>query len=781
MSAEDPTILAQLTLTVDDNVATTSFEILGFENNQTLNATFDATTSGVNNTDVPINVIAVFNEGASNTAYSHEITGTSIEYIDSKIKFIDVGESTIVFTASGNADLKFTLTFNVVAFSEEGVLSKGINITEAVNTVTSKHQIWNTANLARDWNLKTVDKSHGGSKVVEYGEEDGKMIFEGHATAANFNKAVNIAWNKVHIDSLIKSFKFLVHSHNDDRVLESTSFRVLAIKLGETNQVDELIGWTTVANRWKQKEIPFEVSLDASSYQGEDIILVVEQTGGVQNNGNWPKNSDSGAGAYLHLKGLELSETETPELSSLYTHRLYAMTDDKFELAEKWVANSYFYNKNFSNYFGGAYDSEGVYQPLEVHYTGAVEGAVGLNLRTTSIYINNSSSENPMFYPWGLFPALNNSHQNNDVLFELIETDVVSLTDNLLLPLKEGTAKLIVKVKAYNSDTEYIEFPVSIKIEEVETGGGEEPIDEPKTVWNNKGEILEDWQITEGSSIDAGVGEGVDLKVEGAIPGWSSIAYSVEITPEISILEFGSRVFVRDGETYPHFFVKVNGEIVRAIGATDDYVYVESDEIILTKYDLSSFIGQTVQIEIGIDRGTHAVITNISLNPFPTFVWDGKAAIAEDWTLTEGSNIDAGVGEGYDLVVGHSEGWSSIEKDVAIIGGHEIFSFGSRVFHRDGETYPKFVVKVNGTIIKAEGSLEDYVYVDTDEVQTHLYNLSAYAGQVVTIELGITTGTHAVITKISLSKLPTYEWDGKVAIAEGWTLTEGSNIDAGVG
>lgn len=750
MSAEDPTILQVLTITVESNVQTTSFGFKGLTNNSSLTATFDSSGGNVSKTDIPIELVPMFNEGASNLNYTSEVQGSSIVVENNAIKYVGLGESTVVFTASGNPELTFTLQFNVVEFDEANKVITGINKTEVVNTVASNHTIWNNGALARDWNLKTVNKSHGGSKIAEYGEAgDGKMIFEGHSTTANFMQAINIAWNKILVPADINTFVFNVRSHDDDRILESTNFRVLAISVGESPITEELIGWTTVASRHKQNPTPFTIKLDISKYQGQEVVLVIEQTGSLQNNGNWVKNSDSGAGAYLHLNGLSLSTELAPTVESHYSNRLYALTDENHLLSAGWKANVYAFNKNYSWNYGGAF-VEGVYQPLTIQFKDKLTEPKDLQLSTVSMFINNSFAGNPSFYAWGLFPALNNSHLANDVRFELEPTAIVSLTDNKLTPLAEGSATLNVYFKAFGSEVEEVKFVVNVLVEEIIDGGGEPPVEEPKTVWANKAEILEDWQLTPGSEIDAGVGEGVDLKVTGTVPGWSSITLTRTITADTSLFEFGSRVFHRDGETYPHFFVKVNDVIVRALGAVEDYVYVDTDLVQVHRYDLRAYVGQEVAIQIGIDRGTHAVITNIGMLPFPSLVFDGKVQIAEGWTLTEGSNMDAGVGEGFDLVVGSGEGWSSITRSMEITSYWHIFEFGARVFVRSGETYPKFVLKINGTIIRAQSAVEDWVYIESDSPIFNQYDLSAYIGQTVTVELGITTGTHAVVTKIEL-------------------------------
>ncbi len=780
VSVDNPLVSVEYKLTVDTNVPTTIFELVGLSHTQKITATYDSNNKF---TDKEFRLVAKFNENASNQEYTYQVEGTSVKVENGKISFIGIGEAKVTFVAAGNQDLVIEVDFDVVEYDEANVIVKGLNKTAAENSLPSSNKIWNNGALAREWTLLNVDSSHGGSKIAEYGEaNDGKMIFEGHATKSNLGSAINMGWIKLLLDDNDNSFLLQVRSHDDDRVLESSNFRVLLVDLANDNEVVELIGWTTVASRLKQKNEWYHVALDISDYQGKEVILVIEQTGSVQNNGNWPKNSDSAAGAYLHLRGLGLSDMVAPSLEELYTHRLYARTNDQFEVATDWVANSYYYNKNFSNYFGGAFKDE-EYQPLVLTYVGKEEDLTALSLLTTSIFIDNGKELNPMFYPWGLYPALNNHHKENDVSYEVVTNDgVISIEENVITPIKEGIAVIVLKALGYAGGEDQA-FEIIINVSFDGPGGSDDPEEPVRTKWENKAEIAEDWELSEGSQIDTGVGEGIDLKVTGSNT-WSSIYYEVTITKEIASLLFGSRVFHRDGETYPHFFVKVDGNVVRAYGATEDYVYVDTDDIQTHYYDLSEYLGQKVVIEIGVDRGTHAVITNIAL--FGTEEWNNKTEILEAWALTAGSEMDMGVGEGADLKVTGSNTWSSIAYQAVITPATEKLLFGARVFHRDGETYPHFYVKVDGNIVRAIDATEDYVYVDTDEIQIHYYDLSLYLGQKVVIEIGIDRGTHAVITNIELFGVTeeadeSLAWNNKAKIAEAWTLTEGSQIDAGVG
>ncbi len=139
-------------------------------------------------------------------------------------------------------------------------------------------------------------------------------------------------------------------------------------------------------------------------------------------------------------------------------------------------------------------------------------------------------------------------------------------------------------------------------------------------VWDGKSEILNGvsdvkWVID--GSTDDGVGEGADLKIDGN--EWSALVLDGRKIKETScILTFGARVFHRDGETYPHFYVKINGQVVSGIDQKQDYFYVDTDETQYCSYDLSEWIGETVKVEIGITQGTHAVVQHISFKETST-------------------------------------------------------------------------------------------------------------------------------------------------------------------
>lgn len=317
-----------------------------------------------------------------------------------------------------------------------------------------------------------------------------------------------------------------------------------------------------------------------------------------------------------------------------------------------------------------------------------------------------------------------------------------------------GEYKIIASAVA--DATKTAEFVLTITADEIEVNK-----------WSNKSEILDGvsdvkWYfINEG--CDAGVGEGADLSIRNGVTYAAIQLDSRKIKNSSFILKFGARVFHRDGETYPKFVVKVseNGTdwtLIKGIGQTEDWFYVDTDETQYCSYDLSAYIGKTVSIQIGITEGTHAVVQNIEFfgNEENITAWANKAAIlnvdADAWTIT--GDTDAGVGEGADIM--HTGSYLS---NLFVIGSYNAsFTFGARVFHRDGETYPdiKLVVVVGDveTVVRANGVEADTVHVDTDAVQSFTYDLSAFIGQQVEIRIQLeNNATHCVIANIAMGAI----------------------------
>lgn len=297
--------------------------------------------------------------------------------------------------------------------------------------------------------------------------------------------------------------------------------------------------------------------------------------------------------------------------------------------------------------------------------------------------------------------------------------------------------------------------------------------------WKNKTDILSGvadvkWDVI--GNIDMGVGEGADLNCNGG-RDWSAISLkNREVKSSSFILTFGARVFHRDGETYPHFIVKVieDGQeavVIKGIGQEHDYFYVDTDATQYCSYDLSAYIGKTVEIQIGIDRGTHAVIQSVKFTGSETkvTVWNDKTALLDSngdpWTVV--GDTDSGVGEGVDIQ--HTD--SYIHNSFVIGSYNAKFTFGARVFVRGGETYPdiKVIVKAgeDETLVRAIGVNSDTVHVESDNVLPFSYDLSAFIGKQVEIRIQLANNaTHCVIANAKLEQQEIIETEPEAKIGE---------------
>ena len=438
-----------------------------------------------------------------------------------------------------------------------------------------------------------------------------------------------------------------------------------------------------------------------------------------------------------------------------------------------------------------------------------IEFGDGTVIPTTSVTINAGGDATVSIYEstvaekdkvYTLHDYVNKGATNGFVTLALATETEYAILEGHTLTIKAGAPAGEYKVVATSVANPEVkgEFVVIVEADPVE-------IPDP-TVWANKAAILEDWTVN--GKWESGVGEGVDLHVDGT-DGWSSIVLdNREIKSCSYVLNMGARVFVRGGETNPRFVVKVttdkgNVYIIRANGASEDYVELDTTDSKYDSpnhyyYDLSQFIGMTVKVEIGVTQGTHSVITDLRFDGNENIVWgvkgqQGKKAMiigddAKDpWVIV--GNQDAGVGEGADI-----KGTGSYLKNTISVGNYynNILTFQGRVFHRDGETYPEIsLIVIDGNeeiVVRAQGASEDYVAFDQDNLATFSYDLSAFAGKTVEVRIQLhNNATHCVIAYIGLEGSGEFTdidpyvfvWNGKQAIIDGWELV--GKMDSGVG
>lgn len=681
------------TLTVTEYVAVTEFNgalslggrevnygTAGQLDGAALTASYDA--NGIY-TDPALTFAAQFNENASVVTYSVAVNGTGVAWNadNNTFTFNAVGTSEITITPTDNEDLAISFTVNVVEYQ----LVAGTHITSTSVGLMSADTSTLWANNAQMHNFyyNTVDKSHGNAK---YNYDGDVMQFESHTVVTNNTNPVNVGYNYVTVGSDVNYLVFNVHGHSDDRILESSNFRVRVLTNDGGWAAATLLNWTTVASRWKQGDEWFTIALDVSAYQGKNVVILFEMTGGFQNgSGTYPNGSDSSAGAYLYLGNIRLlAEAPAGALTAtggqVEELRMYANAS---LAAAGWTVSA--------NGSTGSYNTEKVYQPLTLTYAGSLSEATTLPLTTTSFY---SASVASSLYPWGVFPALNNSAASDapTLMYTASDEGYFTIENGVITPVANGTGTLYVEAAAQNGESVTFEVKVviaavdkSVTIKEAsrtiergdsytlsyETVPGAAEVtmtvtqkpdgatddmftladgkftpaanavlgdyvitvalkDDPSvsgtvtvtvanvTSWANKDAILDTytgWSVS--GSIDSGVGEGADLN-----SGGSYLSKTVTLT-DLNTLTLGARVFVRGGETNPILYVAVvvDGSPVRLLEKTAGTDTVELDTMDPKydsrqpySYDLSAYAGQTVEIRIGIDQGTHCVITDVALS-----------------------------------------------------------------------------------------------------------------------------------------------------------------------
>lgn len=634
-------------------------------------------------TDPALTFAAQFNENASVVTYSVAVNGTGVAWNadSSTFSFNAVGSSEITITPTDNEDLAISFTVNVVEYQ----LVAGTHITSTSVGLMSADTSTEWANSAqmRNFYYNTVDTSHGNAK---YNYDGDVMQFESHTVVTNNTNPVNVGYNYVTVGRDVNYLVFNVHGHSDDRILESSNFRVRVLTNDDGWAAATLLNWTTVASRWKQSDEWFTIALDVSAYQGKNVVILFEMTGGFQNgSGTYPNGSDSSAGAYLYLGNIRLlAEAPAGALTAtggqVEELRMYANAS---LAAAGWTVSA--------NGSTGSYNAEKVYQPLTLTYAGSLSEVTTLALTTTSFY---SASVASSLYPWGVFPALNNSAASDAPALTYTASDegYFTIENGVITPVANGTGTLYVEAAAQNGESVTFEVKVviaavdkSVTIKEAsrtiergdsytlsyETVPGAAEVtmtvtqkpdgatddmftladgkftpaanavlgdyvitvalkDDPSvsgtvtvtvanvTSWANKDAILDaytGWSVS--GSIDSGVGEGADLN-----RGGSYLSKTVTLT-DLNTLTLGARVFVRGGETNPILYVAVvvDGSPVRLLEKTAGTDTVELDTTDPKydsrqpySYDLSAYAGQTVEIRIGIDQGTHCVITDVALS-----------------------------------------------------------------------------------------------------------------------------------------------------------------------
>lgn len=661
-------------------------------------------------TDPEIQLSFSYNEDASVKTYDVTFGTADVLSVDGgKLTIVGAGTTTVTITPTDNADLAITFTVTVEAFDESTSFVEDTLVTKTFAALMGVDEStgWNNSDAYHKFVFATVapdDIRHGNAKVNFDGNQ---MQLESHVTVANSDVPVNIGYNKVKVEAGNTWLTFETHGHGDDRYLESANLRVRVMYL-ETEEwhVDTLLKWTTVANRQKQHSEDYKITLDLSAYEGKEVIILFEVVGGLQNNGNFPADSDSSAGGYLYLKNIAIGEKAEGAIEAtdgniadetyrrMYAHN--SLTTEGWEIS--------------ANKDSGCY-SDNVYAPLTLKYTGSLDEVKTLTLATTTFYDHNTHAS---LYPWGVFPALNNSHEGHalEYVAEAEKESIFTVAGGVITPVGNGEGYLTVKAFAYGSDTDKVEFKVKVVIEA-----------KSYSVTANTTQV----------SIEAGGSYTLDYYTT---PSEQAVTYAVTEKPDEAT---DPSKYSVEGGTFTTESDAAPGKYVVTITMTGHEEATATVEItVLARVTVWGVKGQQQKRDAILDANT-------------------------GWTVN--GDWDQGVGEGADI---KNKGYLS--RNITVKDGERLY-VQVRIFAREGETNPLMYVSVTdgGVETRIQASKENSspamqeganttVEINSSEgseygnPQGFYYDLSAYAGKTVEIRIGVDQGTHCVITYIQLGE-----------------------------
>lgn len=198
-----------------------------------------------------------------------------------------------------------------------------------------------------------------------------------------------------------------------------------------------------------------------------------------------------------------------------------------------------------------------------------------------------------------------------------------------------------------------------------------------------------------------------------------------------------------------------NGDVVANVldGAydkelsVDGYYLLDSGKTLT--FDISEYAGKKVLLSIeqddtGEGSGEQVFVSRVAIDSTSTREYWGTRDISNEWDFDGKVEI-------------HSEGVclecygepASISCAVTVPTANTTFKFNLRKFYRLSgaqDKDPKVEVYVNGNLIRAIGADGDYVTATGDTAVEHEYDLSEYAGTVITITIKSTDGEHACLT-----------------------------------
>ena len=147
--------------------------------------------------------------------------------------------------------------------------------------------------------------------------------------------------------------------------------------------------------------------------------------------------------------------------------------------------------------------------------------------------------------------------------------------------------------------------------------------------------------------------------------------------------------------------------------------------------------------------------------------WSDPSVIMKDWIAVGSVELHP---EGACLEVKQPGSVSKLKNRITVPENRTFFTLSVRKFVREDAQNkdPKVYLTANGNIVRPEGYEQDYVSPDSDEYVTAWYDLGAFGGGEVVIEVYSTTGEHAAINRMTLcgalsdrliSSLPLYAYD----------------------
>jgi len=293
--------------------------------------------------------------------------------------------------------------------------------------------------------------------------------------------------------------------------------------------------------------------------------------------------------------------------------------------------------------------------------------------------------------------------------------------------------------------------------------------------WDRAGLYGDDWSRS--GSFDTGTGEGCDMKAG------SSMLMAHAITTDCQYLRVSMRVFHREGETYPKFYVYVDGVLVKAIGSTTDFVTTDLDSGATFDYDLTSKVGETVIIEFKEMASTHTCLTSVSMeralgaSESSKTSWT-RAEFYDEWFCV--GSFNTGVGEGVDFT---GSGAASIILNIT--AETQFFNVGIRQFENQDTEKAHLALYANDAVVKTVDG-DDYAVSSLDgSTIVYAWDLSAYVGKKVTFKFAslVSEVNHCVATSFALAPASGSTVPGSgmsLASATAWTGSQISSDPAWV-